>query len=199
MRRNTRAAESIARQASSARSRRAGKAPVSRRVGSRVVIPDSESDGELSERSATPPAPELPRVPGRTVRKSNREPESELFDSSATPSSPDPPHIPRQSARKRKVPHSKSDSELSERSATPSTPGLPELNERQSGKATVLDSDSDTELSDRSATPPRPRGFAASAMHLGSAALDEMADRQPVSALRETLGRGPEGDGEKGD
>ncbi|KAK1082471.1 Essential protein Yae1, N terminal [Friedmanniomyces endolithicus] len=213
---NTRAAESIARQASSARSRRAGRAPVARRVGSRVVIPDSESDGELSERSATPPAPELPRVPGRTVRKSrvsNREPESELFDRSATPSAPDPPHIPRQSARKRKISHSKSDSELSDRSATPSTPGLPKLNERQSGRATVSDDNSDTELSDRSATPPRPsvackcntactcathayfsEGFAASAMHLGSAALDEMADRQPVSALRETLGRELEGD-----
>ncbi|KAK0267157.1 hypothetical protein LTR35_016544 [Friedmanniomyces endolithicus] len=152
----------------------------------RAVIPDSESDGELSERSATPPAPELPRVPGRTVRKF-------------------------------RVSRSKSDSELSDRSATPSTPEPPEPNERRSGRATVSGGDSDTELSDRSATPPRPsvtctctaactcathayfsRGFAASAMHLGSAALDEMAARQPVSALRETLGRGRDGSEERG-
>ncbi|KAK1060415.1 hypothetical protein LTR74_011856 [Friedmanniomyces endolithicus] len=167
MRPNTRPAESIARQASSsARSRRAGRATVSRGMSRRAVIPDSESDGELSERSATPPAPELPRVPGRTVRKF-------------------------------RVSRSKSDSELSDRSATPSTPEPPEPNERRSGRATVSGGDSDTELSDRSATPPRP-SVTSSAMHLGSAALDEMAARQPVSALRETLGRGRDGSEERG-
>ncbi|KAK0253671.1 hypothetical protein LTR29_017597 [Friedmanniomyces endolithicus] len=189
MRLNTRAAESTARQASSARSRRAGKAPVSRRVSGRVVIPDSESDNELSERSATPPTPEPPRILGRAVRKS-------------------------------RVSRSKSDSELSDLSATPSTPELPEGAGQANDKAATSnsDSDSDTELSDRSATPPRPsvactcttactcathayfsEGFAASAMHFGSAALNEMADRQPVSALRETLGKGVDGSKERGD
>ncbi|KAK1060715.1 hypothetical protein LTR74_011627 [Friedmanniomyces endolithicus] len=219
---NTRAVETIAPQASSsARSRRAGKAPVSRRVSRRVVIPDSESDAELSERPATPPTRERPRILGRTVRKSRvsrSKSSSELSDRSATPPTPEPPHIPRRTARKPKVPHSKSDSDLSDLSATPSTPGLPEVNEREAGKATVSSSDSDTELSDRSATPPRPsvactcttacacathayfsRDFAASAMHIGSAALDEMAERQPVSALRETLGREPEGAEERDD
>ncbi|KAK0926256.1 hypothetical protein LTR29_017899 [Friedmanniomyces endolithicus] len=209
MRPNTRAAESIARQASSARSRRAGRAPISSGMSRRAVIPDSESD-------------EPPRVPGRTVRKfrvSRGKSDSELSDRSATPPTPDPPHIPRQSARKRKVSHSKSVSDLSDLSATPSTPEHPEGAGQANDKAPMSnsDSDSDTELSDRSATPPRPsvactcttactcathayfsRGFAASAMHLGSAALDEMADRQSVSALRETLGREPK-EGEERD
>ncbi|TKA61033.1 hypothetical protein B0A55_10802 [Friedmanniomyces simplex] len=153
--------------------RRARKGPLPKRTVKRIFVPESESDSELSDRSATPPTPELPRPSKRTMEDTDTsasQSDSELSDRSATPATPPLPQHVSHTIRKPTIPDSKSDSALSSRSATPPRPPV------VCRCTTWCTCAKHAYIA---------RGFAASARHLGEWALVEMAGRDPVSAVRE--------------
>ncbi|TKA62954.1 hypothetical protein B0A55_10448 [Friedmanniomyces simplex] len=165
---------------SASTSRQARQAPLPKRTVKRIFVPDSESDSELSDRSATPPTPELPRTSKRSIEEtatSASQSDSELSDRSATPATPPLPQHVGRTIRRPMIPDRKSDTELSLRSATPPRP--PVVCRCTTwctcAKHAYLD-----------------RGFAASARHLGEWTLVEMAKGDAVSAVRELLPRGRE-------